>query len=459
MRKIMSILLVLCAVFSLFPIAGCAAQTAETENRIVISLQIGNPMMTVNGIAAEIDPGRGTSPVIAGERTLVPIRSIIETMGGTVAWEEDMQTALLAYNGDEIRLVMDSLTAYFNEEVYVLDTAPTIIHDRTLLPIRFIAEKFLFSVEWDEAEQKITITKIYGDENLNQPVTPPETEEEGIASFARAVVVYFSATGNTRSLAEKIAESAGADLAEIIPKVPYTSDDLDYSDDQCRANQEIQSEARPEIEEFAVSVSQYDIILLGYPIWWGQCPPAVRTFLDSYDLSGKTIMPFCTSGSTGIDGSLAKIKELAPESTVTQGFRGTATTQEEQIEQWLKDNSYLTQSMVRVRLKSQSGDIIIKLNHNNAAKNFVNQLPLSLDFQDYSQTEKIAYPPEEIDVSDTERGFQPQAGDFAIYAPWGNLALFYRDGEYASSLVPLGSVESGEEWIAELDGAIQAEVE
>ena len=256
MKRTISILLVLCGLFSLFPIVGCGAERAEEESKIVMVLQIGNPVMTVNGSAIELDPGRGTAPVIVGDRTLVPIRSVIEAMGGTVTWEEDTQTASLIYKGDEIRLVIDNVTAYFNGDAYTLDTAPTVINDRTMLPIRFIAERFLFSVEWNEAEQMITITNdAQIIENTDQPAIISGPEEESMPNNTHAIVVYFSATGNTKALAEKIAESANADLAEIIPKEPYTSDDLNYNNDQCRANQEIDSDARPEIEEFAVSIS------------------------------------------------------------------------------------------------------------------------------------------------------------------------------------------------------------
>ena len=246
-------------------------------------------------------------------------------------------------------------------------------------------------------------------------------------------------------------------MAEIIPAEPYTSADLNYNDNSCRANQELNSDARPAIEPLEVDVSQYDVILLGYPIWWGQCPPVVRTFLDSYDLSGKTILPFCTSGSTGISGSLSKIRELAPDSTVTDGFRGTSSTGTAQIDEWLRDNHFTEAVFMRMKLAAANGDIIVKLEQNNAAKNLAAMLPLDLNFSDYNNTEKIAYPPEEIDISNTTPGTAPKAGDLTIYAPWGNLALFYKDWSYSSSLIPLGRIESGAERIPALDGTIRAE--
>ena len=122
---------------------------------------------------------------------------------------------------------------------------------------------------------------------------------------SRMLVVYFSATGNTESMAETIAEVTGADIYEIVPEDPYTSEDLNYSDDNCRANQEMNDEStRPAISGEIENIDEYDTIFLGYPIWWGTMPRIINTFLDTYDLSGKTIMPFCTSGSSGISAAV-----------------------------------------------------------------------------------------------------------------------------------------------------------
>lgn len=115
--------------------------------------------MTVNGAKKEIDPGRSTTPVIINERTLVPIRALIEEIGGAIAWEEDTQNVIIALGKDIIILTIDSTTAFVNEEAKTLDTAPTTINDRTMLPIRFISENLGYKVDWNENEQLITITK------------------------------------------------------------------------------------------------------------------------------------------------------------------------------------------------------------------------------------------------------------------------------------------------------------
>ena len=114
----------------------------------------------------------------------------------------------------------------------------------------------------------------------------------------------------------------GADLYELTPEQPYTSQDLSYNNDACRASQEQKDPAaRPRIAGQPLDLSQYGTIYLGYPIWWGTAPRIINTFLDSYDLTGKTVKPFCTSGSSGIETSVADIRAAAPEVNVTDGLR------------------------------------------------------------------------------------------------------------------------------------------
>lgn len=127
----------------------------ESTGEFILTLQIDSKVMTVNGIETEID----TAPVIIDGRTLVPIRAIIEAMGGSVNWNDDTKTAELTYIENTIELTIDSTEAYFNGTASELDTAPSIIDGRTLLPIRFIAESFEFDVEWNGESRTITITK------------------------------------------------------------------------------------------------------------------------------------------------------------------------------------------------------------------------------------------------------------------------------------------------------------
>lgn len=119
--------------------------------------------------------------------------------------------------------------------------------------------------------------------------------------------------------------------------VPYTDDDINYNNNNSRANKEQNdSSVRPEIAGDTIDLSQYDTVYLGYPIWWGTIPRIINTFIDTYDLSGKTIMPFCSSHSTGISGSVSDIKKYCPNSTVKDGLRGTGQTSEAEIRQWIE---------------------------------------------------------------------------------------------------------------------------
>lgn len=329
MRKLMSVLLSLCMLLSL-TLTACAAEETQTENNTTIILKIGSPAMTVNGKDMPIDE-QGTVPVIVNDRTLLPARAVVEQMGGTVSWNGETQEVTLTYGEDEIKLIIDSTDALLNGEKQTLDVAPTVMNDRTMLPIRFIAEGFKFDVEWNGDEQSVTITNSKTTEQ--NPVKQPEETEE---PTNKSLVVYFSATGNTKSLAEKIAEESGSDLFEIVPEEPYTRDDLNYNNSDCRANKEQNDEnARPAISNKLENIENYDTVFIGYPIWWGTMPKIINTFLENYDLSGKTVMPFCTSGGSGISSSVSAIKDACPNAEVQNGFRGTSSTTGTEIREWL----------------------------------------------------------------------------------------------------------------------------
>ena len=151
-----------------------------------------------------------------------------------------------------------------------------------------------------------------------------------------SLVVYFSATGNTRRVAEALAQLQGADLWELVPAEPYTEADLNYSDDSCRANREMADpDARPAFTGEPEGLEGYDVIYVGFPIWWGDLPKIFWTFFDAYDLSGKTIAPFCTSGGSGISAAVATIGELEPGAAVTQGLRADPADPQGSLAPWL----------------------------------------------------------------------------------------------------------------------------
>ena len=590
MKKILT--LFLSAVLLITNLAACAAEVDNAED-ITIILQIDNPVMTVNGAEKPID-AEGTAPVIVNDRTLLPVRAVIEEMGGEATWDGETQTVLLAYNGNIITLAIDNPTAFLNDDAVTLDTAPTIINDRTMLPIRFIAESFEFNVDWNGEEQKVTISNSANNAKVNDnlalvnggtfqmgspsdepergadetqhsvtvdsfymskteltqkeyqdlmgnnpsenkgdslPVTnitwydaiqycnalsekegltpcytisgntvtwnrsadgyrlPTEAEweyaarantntpfsfgdyvqdsdancynaygynndasgswvngylgytvdadsynandfglynmhgnaaewvwdwygeydtnsmenptgaESGSYKVARGgawndmpkhirsayriafpadvplysigmrvvrnavpsngeiksvygakaeqttgktLIAYFSQTGNTDGFAKIIAEMSDADIFRIERKTPYSSSHNGtalYGE----ALDELRSGNLPELkaylEDAGLDINQYDTILLGYCNWWASIPAPVSSFLSHYDLSGKTIIPFCSMGGGRFGQGISMIAKLAPDSVIKEGLTVTYSSYDrDEIENWLKKN-------------------------------------------------------------------------------------------------------------------------
>jgi len=153
----------------------------------------------------------------------------------------------------------------------------------------------------------------------------------------KVLIAYFSCTGNTRSVAEQIAQATNAELYEIKPKIPYSSEDLNWRYSTSRASIENNNpSSRPAITDKVENMEQYDIIFLGYPIWYGQAPKIICTFLESYNFSGKTIVPFCTSGSSPIDSSLSNLHRLCSNNTTwLSGSRFALNASRSEIVTWI----------------------------------------------------------------------------------------------------------------------------
>ena len=152
--------------------------------------------------------------------------------------------------------------------------------------------------------------------------------------MSNVLVTYFSASGVTKNIAEKIADENGYDLFEIKPVEPYTSADLDYMDKNSRSTIEMNDKTfRPPIAE-TCDVKKYDTVVIGFPVWWYTAPTIINTFIESVDLKGKTIKAFCTSGGTGIDGCVSDLQNAYPELDFAKGmrFRGNVSNAKEWIE-------------------------------------------------------------------------------------------------------------------------------
>lgn len=184
-----------------------------------------------------------------------------------------------------------------------------------------------------EAEKQKT------EEQTNMEMELPESisaEQEEADVSTKTLVVYFSCTGTTELVAEYVTEILGADSYEIVPENPYTEADLAYYTNGRADQEQNDPDVRPGISGGVENMDTYDTIILGYPIWHGQAPRIISTFLESYDFSGKTIIPFCTSHSSGIGSSASNLHTLCSESTEwLDGKRFAAGVSKESVQNWI----------------------------------------------------------------------------------------------------------------------------
>ena len=175
-------------------------------------------------------------------------------------------------------------------------------------------------------------------EGTRTPEPPaPSAGGEEASPAGGTLVVYFSATGNTRAVAQTIADTLGADVYEIVPEDPYTGEDLDWNNPDSRVNAEHEDPtSRPAIAGGVPDLAGYDTIFLGYPLWWREAPPIVWNFVESADLSGKTVIPFCTSMSDGFGSSGDTLAGMAPEADWLAGQRFGETLDAASVTQWVE---------------------------------------------------------------------------------------------------------------------------
>ncbi len=157
--------------------------------------------------------------------------------------------------------------------------------------------------------------------------------------MSKVLVAYFSASGVTRKVAAEIAKAEQAELFEILPEVPYSAKDLDWKDKQSRSTLEMQDTGcRPPIAGQVENMAQYDVIFIGFSVWWGREPSVIDTFLDAHDFTGKTIVPFCTSGGSGIGETAKRMQEIVGASTVVkEGTRLGGTVSEADLAIWASE--------------------------------------------------------------------------------------------------------------------------
>ena len=166
-----------------------------------------------------------------------------------------------------------------------------------------------------------------------------EAETDGDGTQGKTLVVYFSATGNTERVAEVIADTTGGELFELEPVDPYTDEDLNYNDDNSRVSQEYADESLRNVELVADTVDDWqdvERIYIGYPVWWGIAAWPINTFVEANDFTGKTVIPFCTSASSGLGDSGELLAQLAGTGDWQEGMRFRSSVSDEDVVAWVE---------------------------------------------------------------------------------------------------------------------------
>ncbi|MBO6134586.1 MAG: flavodoxin [Lachnospiraceae bacterium] len=173
----------------------------------------------------------------------------------------------------------------------------------------------------------------------NDNIEETNAFEDDVKEGSNVLVAYFSATGTTKRVAEKIAELEASDIYEIVPKVSYSDADLNWNDSNSRSTKEMDDPSvRPEIGSPDIDLTKYSIIYLGYPIWWGDAPRIMSTFVEKYNFAGKKVIPFCTSGGSGIGRSGSNLASLAGSGDFARGERLNSSADTSSIQSFINSN-------------------------------------------------------------------------------------------------------------------------
>ena len=317
-------------------------------------------------------------------------------------------------------------------------------------------------VKWSSSDKKVVTVSKKGKVKAKKAGRATITAKVGKKKYKTSItvsdgktkklIVYFSETGNTKKAAEKLQMITGADIIRLQPKKAYTKDDLEYNNDDCRANKEQEENKHVAISTSIKNLEQYQEIYLGYSIWWGREPGGIRTFLRKNNLSGKTVMPFCTSGSSGISGSMSDIRELAKGADVKDGMDMTDATEAE-MRNWINENTSAEEGSV-TKEKSMvmtigSTDVPVTWDNNKAVEE-LNELArsgLTISMSGYGGFEQVGSIGANLTEDDREITTSP--GDIVLYN--GNrLVVFY--GSNTWDYTRLGKIDLSKSELTKLLG-------
>lgn len=267
--------------------------------------------------------------------------------------------------------------------------------------------------------------------------------------------------GNAERIAGWIQEQIGGDLFSIQVKEPYPSD---YDECMDRASDELAEKTYPKLKSKIEDISQYDTVFLGYPNWWSGCPMAVQSFIKEHDLSGKKIVLFCTHGTGGVARSGEDIREILPkncqiEKNILGVYRSEILNSKDKVLNWLSKIGYEKAKEEKevkrsISIETEEGEkLMFELNDSSAADSLYNQLPMTVEVEDFSTNEKIFYPSQKLNLKNTPKA-KMKTGTLAYYEPWGNVVMFYDTYSPNGDLYELGKTVSKVNRIKSLSGKI-----
>lgn len=306
-----------------------------------------------------------------------------------------------------------------------------------------------------------------GDDSDDNPDTPAP------GGNGRYLVLYASRTNNTERVAQLIQTTLDCDILEVEPQTPYNSD---YNTMLSRAQDELAAIRQgnfPPVKTSIENFDDYDIVFVGYPIWYGSMATPMQTFLHSHasKLAGKRIALFATSGSSGISTSVNEARSLCLDATIidrtllltSSGLSQMAT----RVPSWLEEigatreeTESPEETSMKVKISVGNRTITATMEDNAAGRDFLSRLPLEVTLNDYNNiTEKIFYPDPALTTEGVTRGCAPTPGDITIYAPWGNVAIFCKNWSYSNDLIKIGRIDGDGIEVLNVGGNIRVKFE
>lgn len=308
------------------------------------------------------------------------------------------------------------------------------------------------------------------DSDDNEPGEPTDPTPGGNGKY---LVLFTSRSGNTEQVADEIRKQLDCDILEVEPETPYEND---YNAMLERAREELDAIRQgnyPNIRTSVDNFDDYEMIFVGYPIWYGSMATSMQSFLHTHasKLAGKRITLFATSGSSGISTSVSEARNLCLESEFidrTLLLTSSSLSQmERRVAEWLEDIGVGLEDSEKPDVTSLKMNIVVgdrtisaTMEDNAAVRDLLSRLPMEVTLNDYNNTtEKIFYPDPELELDGVTRGCAPVPGDITIYAPWGNVAIFCKSWSHSNDLIKIGHIDGEGIQVLNVSGNIHVKLE